>query len=484
LQQQPAAAWPSGPQLENYAMQEAVIPNQAQTPAQAPAVDAIIRAEKIEKYYAQPSQNRIQVISATDLSIVPGEILALLGPSGSGKSTMLRMLTGLSTPSAGQVYWHEKPIAGAEINVSIVFQSFALFPWLTVLENVEAPLQARGVSPEDRRERSMKMLDTVGLDGFEGAYPKELSGGMRQRVGFARALVVEPEVLFMDEPFSALDVLTAENLRSELLELWANKTMPTKAVFLVTHNIEEAVLLADRIIVLGRNPGHIRTDFKVQLAQPRDRKSEPFTQLVDYIYKVLTKPDVAPDEAPDHQHPGTRVRDQRQMHYQMRPHARPGGMAGLLELLLDKGGRDDIYHLADDLAFEIDDLLPIVDAAQLLGFLKIEEGDAAITESGTEFANSEILRQKEVFRDAAVKNVLLLRQIRRALESKSDHTIPEDFFLDMLDEQFSEEECLRQMETAVAWGRYAELFDFDAGRRRFVLPDAQDEEVAASGDAE
>ncbi len=465
-------------------MQEAVIPNHAQTPPQAPAVDAIIRAEKIEKYYAQPSQNRIQVISATDLSIVPGEILALLGPSGSGKSTMLRMLTGLSTPSAGQVYWHEKPIADAEINVSIVFQSFALFPWLTVLENVEAPLQARGVSPQERRERSMKMLDTVGLDGFEGAYPKELSGGMRQRVGFARALVVEPEVLFMDEPFSALDVLTAENLRSELLELWANKTMPTKAVFLVTHNIEEAVLLADRIIVLGRNPGHIRTDFKVQLPQPRDRKSEPFTQLVDYIYKVLTKPDVAPTEAPDHQHPETRVRDQRQMHYQMLPHARPGGMAGLLELLLDKGGRDDIYRLADDLAFEIDDLLPIVDAAQLLGFLNIEEGDAAITESGAEFTNSEILRQKELFRDAAVKNVLLLRQIRRALESKSDHTVPEDFFLDMLDEQFSEEECLRQMETAVTWGRYAELFDFDASRRRFVLPDAQDEEIAASGGAE
>src|ERR1700728_823194 len=282
-------------------MQETGIQNQTA----APAAEAIIRAEKVEKYYAQPSQNRIQVISATDLAVVPGEILALLGPSGSGKSTMLRMLTGLSTPSAGQVYWHEKPIADAEINVSIVFQSFALFPWLTVLENVEAPLQARGIDPETRRERSLKMLDTVGLDGFQAAFPKELSGGMRQRVGFARALVVEPEVLFMDEPFSALDVLTAENLRSELLELWAKKSMPTQAIFIVTHNIEEAVLLADRIIVLGRNPGHIRTDFKVQIAHPRDRKSEPFTQLVDYIYKVLTRPDVAPTEAPDHQHPGT-----------------------------------------------------------------------------------------------------------------------------------------------------------------------------------
>jgi len=462
-------------------MQETVAPNPAL--ATSPPAEAIIHAEKIEKYYAQPSQNRIQVISATDLDIVPGEILALLGPSGSGKSTMLRMLTGLSTPSAGEVYWHGKPIADAEVNVSIVFQSFALFPWLTVLENVEAPLQARGVGPAERRERSLKMLDTVGLDGFESAYPKELSGGMRQRVGFARALVVEPEVLFMDEPFSALDVLTAENLRSELLELWAKKTMPTRAVFIVTHNIEEAVLLADRIIVLGRNPGHIRTDFRVRLPQPRDRKSEGFTQLVDYIYKVLTRPDVAPAEAPDasdHQHPSPRVRDQRQMKYQMLPHARPGGMAGLLELLLDKGGRDDIYRLADDLAFEIDDLLPIVDAAQLLGFLKVEEGDAAITPSGEQFANSEILRQKELFRNAAVENVLLLRQIRRALDAKSDHTVPEVFFLDMLDEQFSEEESLRQLETAVNWGRYAELFDFDSARRRFVLPDALQEESADS----
>ncbi|MGH9600507.1 MAG: AAA-associated domain-containing protein, partial [Terracidiphilus sp.] len=359
---------------------------------------------------------------------------------------------------------------------------FALFPWLTVLENVEAPLEARGVAPAVRRERSMKMLDTVGLDGFEAAYPKELSGGMRQRVGFARALVVEPEVLFMDEPFSALDVLTAGNLRSELLELWSKKTMPTKAVFLVTHNIEEAVLLADRIIVLGRNPARIRTDFRVQLPQPRDRKSEPFAQLVDYIYKVLTRPDTAPAEAPEQQ-AGRPIRDQRQLSYQMLPHARPGGIAGLLELLLDKGGRDDIYRLADDLAFEIDDLFPIVDAAQLLGFLKIEEGDAAITPAGAEFANSEILRQKELFRDAALENILLLRQIRRTLETKTDHTAPEDFFLDMLGEQFSEEESQRQMETAVVWGRYAELLDYDAGRRRFVLPDAQEEEAAASEEA-
>ncbi len=462
-------------------MPDAIATSTSGAETATPGATPIIRAERIEKYYAQPSQNRIQVISPTDLSIVPGEILALLGPSGSGKSTMLRMLSGLSRPSAGQVYWHEKPIGDAEINVSIVFQSFALFPWLTVLENVEAPLKARGVDPETRRERSLNMLTTVGLEGFQAAYPKELSGGMRQRVGFARALVVEPEVLFMDEPFPALDVLTAENLRSELLELWSNKTMPTQAVFIVTHNIEEAVLLADRIIVLGRNPGHIRTDFRVQLQHPRDRKSDPFTNLVDYIYKVLTRPEIAA-AAPD-QLTGKPVRDQRQMHYQMLPHARPGGVAGLLELLIDKGGRDDIYRLADDLAFEVDDLLPIVDAAQILGFLKVEEGDASITPNGADFANSEILRQKELFRDAALENVLLLRQIRRAIETKSDNTVPQEFFLDILDEQFSADESQRQVETAVNWGRYAELFDFDAARRRFILPEAEQEE-AETADAE
>ena len=441
--------------------------------------EPIIRAQQVEKYYEQPSENRIQVISPTDLSIFPGEIVALLGPSGSGKSTLLRMLAGLSRPSGGEVFWHGQPISRVQINVSIVFQSFALFPWLTVLENVEAPLKARGLEPDERRERSLKILDTVGLDGFQAAYPKELSGGMRQRVGFARALVVEPEVLFMDEPFSALDVLTAENLRSELLELWQKKTIPTQAIFLVTHNIEEAVLLADRIIVLGRNPGHVRTDFKVtSLPHPRDRKSQAFTQLVDYIYKVLTRPDMVPADVPSLA-PGRRVRDQRQMRYEMLPHARPGGIAGLLELVIDlsdkdPNGRTDIYRLADELAFEIDDLLPIIDAAVLLGFLKVEEGDAVITPEGRAYAESEILKQKELFRGAATEHVLLLRQITRALDNKSDHTVPEEFFLDMLDEQFSEEETQRQLETAINWGRYAELFDFDAARRRFTLPETEE----------
>jgi len=231
------------------------------------------------------------------------------------------------------------------------------------------------------------------------------------------------------------------------------------------------VLLADRIIVLGRNPGHVRTDFKVSLSHPRDRKTAAFTQLVDYIYKVLTQPETKPPALPRPLSGEKASRQPRQQHYQMLPHARPGGIAGLLELVLDHEGKDDIYRLADDLAFEIDDLLPIVDAAQLLGFLTVTEGDAAITPTGAEYANSEILRQKELFRTAAMENVLLLRQIVRAIEAKSDGSVPEDFFQDMLDEQFSEDETILQLETAINWGRYAELFDFDVSRRRFILPE-------------
>jgi len=410
--------------------------------------------------FPKGSGEDLLVLEKVDLTIHSDEIVGLLGRSGSGKSTLLRIIAGLIAPSSGDAKCRGETIIGPPNGVSMVFQSFALFPWLTVLQNVELGLEALGIDSAVRRTRALAAIDLIGLDGFESAYPKELSGGMRQRVGFARALVVEPEVLFMDEPFSALDVLTAENLRSELLELWQKKTIPTQSIFLVTHNIEEAVLLADRIIVLGRNPGHVRTDFKVTLQHPRDRKAPAFTQLVDYIYKVLTQPDAQPPELP--QTPtGRRVRDQRQMHYQMLPHARPGGIAGLLELLLDHHGKDDIYRLADDLAFEIDDLLPIVDAAQLLGFLTVNEGDAAITGTGAEYANSEILRQKELFRTAAVTNVLLLRQIVRAIEAKSDRTVPEEFFHDMLDEQFSEEETLRQLETAINWGRYAEIFSYD-----------------------
>jgi len=408
----------------------------------------------------------IQVIAPLDIAIYPDEILAVLGPSGSGKSTLLRMLTGLARPTGGEVIHHGHEVGGPCENVSIVFQSFALFPWLTVLENVAAPLKARGVAAEARNERSLRILDTVGLDGFENAYPKELSGGMKQRVGFARALVVEPEVLFMDEPFSALDVLTAENLRGELLELWQSHKMPTRAVFLVTHNIEEAVLLADRIVVLGKNPAKIRTDFRVALARPRDRKDARFTNLVDYIYRVLTRPDLAPAQQPEPAAP-----ERAKPKYQMLPHARRGAIAGLLEMLADHNGRDDMYRLAGALSFEIDDLLPVIDAAVLLGFAKVEEGDVEITATGRAFAEADILRRKELFRTAALENIALIRQITRSLQGKADHSLPDTFFEDLLDEHFSEEEAKLQLETAIGWGRYAELFDHDSDTRRFFIPE-------------
>ncbi|MDR3762560.1 MAG: nitrate/sulfonate/bicarbonate ABC transporter ATP-binding protein [Acidobacteriota bacterium] len=435
--------------------------------------EAIIQAVKVSKSYGEQDAAAVPVIAPTDLSVFPGQIVALLGPSGCGKSSLLRMLTGLSTPTSGAVLWHGKPVAECAPNVAIVFQSFALFPWLTVSENVEAPLKARGVNAFERRKRSIKILDTVGLDGFEQAYPKELSGGMKQRVGFARALVVEPEVLFMDEPFSALDVLTAENLRSELLELWDKKAIPTKAIFIVTHNIEEAVLLADRIIVLGKHPGRIRTDFEVALPRPRDRKGQEFTNYVDYIYKVLTSPGKAEPEVPlphEAQQPAA-AGAEKPSHYQMLAHARPGGIAGLLELIDEQpNGREDIYRLADELSFELDDLLPIVDASHQLGFLTVEEGDAVITAAGREFVQAGILQRKDLFHDSVLANVTLIKQITKTLEAKRDHSAPEELFHDLLDEHFPEEEASRQMETAISWGRYAELFDYDAARQRLFIP--------------
>lgn len=433
--------------------------------------ETIIEARKLEKFYGEPGENIIQVIAPTDISVNSHEILAVLGPSGSGKSTLLRMLTGLSKPSGGEVLWHGKPVADQSPNVSIVFQSFALFPWLTVLDNVEAPLKARGVGEIERRKRSLKILETVGLDGFEAAYPKELSGGMKQRVGFARALVVEPEVLFMDEPFSALDVLTAENLRSELLELWGSDSIPTRAVYIVTHNIEEAVLLADRIIVLGKNPGRIRTDFQVGLTQPRDRKSAAFVQIVDYVYKVLTQPDAAAQAAPGIETEAGATVALPRAKYPMLPHARPGGISGMLEILADRGGHDDIYQLADHLSFEIDDLLPIVEAASMLGFLRVSEGDVEITPAGHQYVEADIAERKDRFAQATLERVTLVRQIRRALESKSNHTLPDEFFHDTLDEHFTEQETVQQLETAINWGRYAGLFDYDASTRKFFIPE-------------
>jgi len=444
--------------------------------------EAIIEAVAVEKSYPQADGTRIQVVGSTNLVIEPGKIIALLGPSGCGKSTLLRILTGLSQPSSGTLLWHGKPLDGRTPNVAIVFQSFALFPWLTVLGNVEAPLEAKGVEAVERRKRALRALDTVGLDGFETAYPKELSGGMKQRVGFARALVVEPEVLFMDEPFSALDVLTAENLRGELLELWLNKKMPTSAIFIVTHNIEEAVMLADRVMVLGRNPARIRSDFTIRLKHPRERKSPRFVELVDYIYKVMTEPDTE-HALPDAETTAEIILSAagltsdprkkqeapiRTARYQMLPHARVGGIAGLTELLRDRGGREDLFRLSEELVMDVEDLLPILEACVLLGFAWLKEGDVQITPQGIAFADADIQQRKILFRNAALEHVMILKQIDSILKRKSDHAIADEFFHDILDEHFAEDEVQRQFETALNWGRYAEIFDYDRASGRLT----------------
>ena len=434
----------------------------AAIPKVAVPAEPIILAQGVEKFFQQPDGRQIPVIAPIDLSIEPDMVIALLGPSGSGKSTLLRILSGLAAPSAGRVLWHGRPQGENSQNVAIVFQSFALFPWLKVLDNVEAPLLARGMTHFERHHRALRALDLVGLKGFEAAYPKELSGGMKQRVGFARALAVEPEVLFMDEPFSALDVLTAENLRGELMELWLTRKIPTRSIFIVTHNIEEAVLLADRIIVLGGKPAAIRADFRVPLQHPRERKSASFFLYVDYIYKVMTQPqlELAPPSRPE---PGLRAPSQ------VLPHARPGSIAGMLELLVDHGGEEDLYHVAEILSLEVDDLLPIIEAATLLGFGNAQEGDVRITPEGKAFARADIALRRKLFREAALTHVPLLQQMKSALVSKSDHSMPLEFFRDLLGERFSEDEAQRQIETALHWGRYAGIFAYDSENDRLLL---------------
>jgi NitT/TauT family transport system ATP-binding protein len=428
----------------------------------AARMQPIIEARGIEKVFQRPGGGQIQVIAPTNLSVEPGVIVALLGPSGSGKSTLLRMLSGLTAPSAGEVLWHGKPLRGSRPNAAIVFQSFALFPWLTVLENVEGPLLARGVKHAERHRKALRTLRSVGLRGFESAYPKELSGGMKQRVGFARALAVEPEVLFMDEPFSALDVLTAENLRGELLELWVGKKIPTRSIFLVTHNIEEAVLLADRILILGRNPAKVRADFRVPFPQPRERTSPEFLLYMDYIYKLMTQPDLAAEP------PSAADRGAKKP-YRMLPHARPGSIAGLVELLNDRGGKEDLYRIAEELRMEVDDLLPIVEAAALLSFAASGRGDIEITPAGKAFAEADISTRKEVFREAALAHVTLLQQMHKALASKSDHTMPLELFRDILEERFSDNDVQRQIDTALNWGRYGDIFSYDSESDRLLL---------------
>jgi len=444
---------------------------QTLTPKAAPPVVALRR---VHKSYRMPGGAVRGVLSDIDLTVREGEFLALLGPSGSGKSTLLRIIAGLVAPSEGRVESRGTPATASQGGVAMVFQSFALFPWLTVLENVEMGLRARGVDPEERRERAVRVIDMIGLDGFEGAYPKELSGGMRQRVGFARALVVEPDLLLLDEAFSALDVLTAENLRRDLLELWIEHKIPTRAIVDVTHSIEEAVYMADRVAVLAGDPARLVADVAIQLPHWREKQDPAFLRQVDELYGVLTRRRV--EEHPSQ--PLGRVRNERL------PQVPTGALTGLIELLDDRAGPVDLYRLGEELTLDIEDLLPIVEAAELLGFAQVVEGDISLTEIGRRFAAASVLDRKELFREAVEGTVPALGQILQVLHQKRNHRMPREFFQDILERQLGIAQASRQLDVLIDWGRYAELLAYDDEVRQIYLEDEEDEGRDGEDDAE
>jgi NitT/TauT family transport system ATP-binding protein len=388
----------------------------------------------------------------------------------------MRMIAGLIAPSSGKVLYYNRPLVGLNPGVAIVFQNFALYPWLTVLENVELGLKAKGEPKDTRTQKALRMIDVIGLDGFENAYPKELSGGMRQRVGFARALAVEPELLCMDEPFSALDVLTAENLRFELLDLWLERRIPTKSILIVTHGIEEAVTLADRVIVLGRNPGRIRADLPITLPHYRDRKSPEFQALVDQVYKILTNPEL-PDISTQSTITNSSSKPKAQPKYQSLPHVRIGSVAGLLELLEGRQEKD-IYRIAQELLLEVDDLLPIVEASKLMELVAITEGDIQLGAIGEKFINSNIDERKAIIRELLQKHIRLVQQICQLLQAKRNRRISEELVLDILENYFTTKEAQRQLRTAMDWGRYAELFSYDEPSGEIFIEDNEIEDSA------
>ena len=452
--------------------------------ADSPGRTPIITVEAVTKTFPTPDGGELPVLDGIDFQLYPGEIVALLGKSGSGKSTLLRCIAGLIEPSSGRVAYKGTQLNGANPGVAMVFQSFALLPWLTVQQNVELGLQARGVPEKERREQALKAIDVIGLDGFEAAYPKELSGGMRQRVGFARALVLEPDALLMDEPFSALDVLTAENLRNEIVRLWDSQdtAAATQSLLIVTHNIEEAVLLADRIMVLSSNPGRIKAELTVAQPRPRDRRTPEFEALVDQVYGILTGREEAEEEheeraleeaydaAPSAPEGNGKPRKAPKSPIEVPlPAVSVGGMAGLLEILSARGGEDGLAEIADDLNFEVDDLLPLVDAVTLLRLAKVKGPRIELTDAGREYVEADILTSKQVFARLAAKRAPLVRAIVQALRASADGDLREGFFIDLLRRGFSQEEARRQLDTAIDWGRYAELFDYDADDGMLLL---------------
>ena len=415
----------------------------------------LLRTEAVSKTYRSPDHLARLVLDHIDFALRDGEIVAILGKSGSGKSTFLRLLAGLVAPSEGSIAYRGLKVTEPVRGIAMVFQSYALFPWLTVLGNVELGLEALGVSAAERRHRAANAIDLIGLDGFENAYPKELSGGMRQRVGFARALVVDPEVLLLDEPFSSLDVLTAETLRGDLLDLWDDRRIPTLGMVFVSHNIEEAVEIADRILIFSSDPGRIRAQIPITLPRPRSTESTTFRQIVDQVYTLLTTEpgrDGRRGAKPEPIGIGHRL-----------PDASVQQLSGLIENLTEAPyhGRADLPHLADEENLVMDELFPLIETLQLLGFAHVSGGDIELTPSGRAYAAADMLTRKQIFAEALLKHVPLAAHIRRVLDERPGHRAPAARFLRELEDYLSEEEATRVLETVINWGRHAEIFAYD-----------------------
>ena len=420
--------------------------------------EPIIDVRKVSKSFKKAEHQDLLVLDDINFQMNAGEIVALLGKSGSGKSTLLRITAGLTQPSSGEVLYRGQPVHGPVHGIAMVFQNFALLPWLTVLQNVELGLEALGIPRAERRTRALQAIDTIGLDGFESAFPKELSGGMRQRVGFARALVVNPDILLMDEPFSALDVLTADNLKSDLLDLWQTKKTNTNGILFVTHNIEEAAMLADRIVIFGSDPGFIRAELKVDLAHPRNEQELPFRNLVDNIYTLMTTQP-------------TDIKGQIRRDYRSRaiglgyrlPDADISELTGLLEVMDDPEhhGRIDLPELAETLHLNVDDLFPLTEVLEILGFAYVAKGDLMLSPAGKIFANADILERKKIFATHLIRYVPLAKHIRRILDERPGHRATKERFLTELEDLLSEDEAERVLRVVIAWGRYAEIFAYD-----------------------
>ena len=432
--------------------------------ARAPvaASPALVEVSGVRHVYGEGGAKDHLVLEDVDLSLRSNEIVALLGRSGCGKSTLLRIIAGLMRPTSGTVKIGGAEVDGPASQVAMVFQSFALFPWLTVMENVEIGLEAQRVDPAARKKRALAAIDLIGLDGYEIAYPKELSGGMRQRVGLARALVVHPQVLLMDEPFSALDVLTAETLRTDLLDLWCEGRMPISSILMVTHNIEEAVLMSDRILIFSSNPGRIMGEIKVDLPQPRSRLDPRFRQLVDDIYARMTSGPATKTAREGFAGTGISM---------VLPRVSSNVLAGLMEAVAAEpyNGRADLPPLATSLQMEIDELFPAAETLQLFRFAELAEGDLRLTEAGKSFVRLDFDDRKRLFKQHLLTYVPLAGHIKHVLDERTTHHAPASRFRDELEDHMADEAAEETLRAVISWARYGEAFAYDEDSGVFSL---------------